>query len=230
MRMSEREAFAILGIKTLTVCPPLLEKAYDQALCCSISDHDPQGSASMTLIHRAYQVLSEEDTQKKPRFYVVCAASYAQGKMHGRWIDPMQAPELMQAQIAEMISESPTPHAKDWAIHHTEGFGYKGTFHDELDILHEKARFISAYGALGLKLLDRYNDPQRAYYMWDEHYHGVYESKMDFAIGLCSEYSHQPLIAQLKNHVDYKGLSESLFEKDYFFIALPEGLHVFTDR
>ena len=229
MRMSERDAFAILDIKTHNVCPELLEKAYDQALRRSIRDHDPQGSVLIQQIHRAYQVLSEEDSQKKPRIYVVCTASYAQGKIHGRWIDPIQAPELMQVQIAQMIAESPTSHAKDWVIHHTEGFGNKGTFHDDLEMLHAKAQFINKHGILGIKLLDRYNDPQRAYYMWNEDYHGVYESTVDFAIGLCSEYSHQPLIAQLKNHVDYQGLSVSLFTKNYFFIALQDGLHVFTD-
>lgn len=229
MHMSERDAFAILDIKTLTVSPPLLEKAYDQALRHFIRAHNPQESGLIQQIYRAYQVLSEGDTKKKSRIYVVCLASYHQGQMHGLWIDPMQTPALMEAQIAQMISESPSPDAKDWEIHHTEGFGYKGIFHDDLEMIHQKARFILEHGRLGVELLNRYNDPQRAHYIWDEHYHGIYESKADFAFKFCSEYDQHPLMKHLEKYIDYQDLGTNLFAEDYFFIELDNRLHVFRE-
>lgn len=47
----------------------------------------------------------------EPRIYVACLASYNNGVLHGRWID-LDDREEVEAEIAEMLRESPYPNVR----------------------------------------------------------------------------------------------------------------------
>ncbi len=47
----------------------------------------------------------------EPRIYVACLASYDNGVLHGRWID-LDDREEVEAEIAEMLRESPHPNVR----------------------------------------------------------------------------------------------------------------------
>lgn len=63
-----------------------------------------------------------------PRIYVASLSDYNAGILHGRWIDASLQPEEIEADIAEMLADSPTTKrygdvAEEIAIHDYEGFG-----------------------------------------------------------------------------------------------------------
>ena len=52
----------------------------------------------------------------EPRAYASCLASYNAGVLHGRWISADQDPEDIQAEIDQMLAESPEPGAEEHAV------------------------------------------------------------------------------------------------------------------
>ena len=63
-----------------------------------------------------------------PRIYVASLSDYNAGILHGRWMDASLQPEEIEADIAEMLADSPTTKrygdvAEEFAIHDYEGFG-----------------------------------------------------------------------------------------------------------
>lgn len=58
-----------------------------------------------------------------PRIYVACLVAYNDGRLHGAWIDADQDAADLAQEIQTMLTESPEPHAEEWAIHDYEGFG-----------------------------------------------------------------------------------------------------------
>jgi len=60
-------------------------------------------------------------TTDTPRIYIACLASYNAGRLHGRWIDAIDADSIRE-EIKEILKESPVPNAEEWAIHDYDGF------------------------------------------------------------------------------------------------------------
>ena len=65
----------------------------------------------------------EQEPQRRPQIYVADLAAYNNGVLYGRWLDAAQDEEALQADIAAMLAESPSPGPEEWAIHDYEGFG-----------------------------------------------------------------------------------------------------------
>ncbi|GIH99173.1 antirestriction protein ArdA [Planobispora takensis] len=65
----------------------------------------------------------EETVPVRPRIYAACLAAYSAGRSHGRWIDALQEPAEISAEIRAMLAASPVPGAEEWAIHDHQGFG-----------------------------------------------------------------------------------------------------------
>lgn len=85
-----------------------------------------------------------------PRIYAACLAAYNSGRLHGRWIDAIQDPEDIQAEISEMLAASPIPDAEEWAIHDYEGFeGARLEEYSGIEKAHALALFIVEHGPLG---------------------------------------------------------------------------------
>lgn len=142
--------------------------------------------------------------------YVACLASYNAGHLHGRWIEVTDA-EDMQADIAEMLRESPFPNvmvpcpecpgapdegdlvcsecggtgevpsAEEWAIHDYDGLPSSFGEHPDLDLLVAYADAAEQYGE-PFRLW--WQDQQRNAVDVDaflEQYAGTFESEADWA-------------------------------------------------
>jgi antirestriction protein len=70
-------------------------------------------------IHRE----TEDSVAESPRIYVVCLASYNNGRLHGKWIDADQPNEALIDEVRAMLAASQEPGAEEWAIHDYDGFG-----------------------------------------------------------------------------------------------------------
>ena len=164
-----------------------------------------------------------------PRIYVACLAAYNNGILHGEWIDADQDVDNVHAEIQAMLANSPLRDAEEWSIHAFEGFGEKTLSEGEdIDDVVKFAEFIIKHGELGAVLLQEYST-EDAELLLDEHYHGTYDSEIDFAYAIFEDcYSHA-MPKNLMGYFDYVGFTRDLFISDYFSVEADHKTHVFSN-
>ncbi len=167
-----------------------------------------------------------------PHIYVACLAAYNHCRGHGEWIDATQGVEEILEQISIMISESPIPAAKEYAIHGHEGF-HGLTIEEDASIeeVQAKALFVLEHGELGVELATYYGgnlkDAEEAL---NEHYHGEYESELDFAIEFFDECYLETVPDTVRYYIDYDSFKTDLFIDDYFSIKVGGKIYIFAQH
>lgn len=73
--------------------------------------------------HRDNPEEGEREPRAQPRIYVASLADYNDGRLHGAWIDAAQDDDELGAAVKDMLAQSPSPGAEEWAIHDYEDFG-----------------------------------------------------------------------------------------------------------
>ena len=145
-----------------------------------------------------------------PRIYVACLAAYNAGRLHGRWIDAAQDAEDIRAEIAAMLSESPEPHAEEWAIHDFEGFGdYRLSESENLDDVAEIAAKIEEHGDAYLAALALSADREEADRLFQE-YRGHWDTPEEFAQELVEELGYIPKDFPAWIHIDWTHTAREL--------------------
>lgn len=133
------------------------------------------------------------------RIYVACLASYNNGTLHGRWID-LEGMDLadLQAEIAEMLRESPYPNvevadpetgemvpsAEEWSIHDYDGipssFGENPDLENVLDYVACHEEHGEAY--------DAYVSWRGREYASKEDFEDCYRGEYPTAADYCEEF------------------------------------------
>lgn len=162
-----------------------------------------------------------------PEIYVACLASYNNGVLYGKWINANQSSEDLQEEVSSLLSESPYPHAEEWAIHDHNDFGINIISEcSSLEEVSEYARFIAEHGKLAIALLTYFgSDISYVETAIEEHYLGEYESKADFVESFTEETN--PVPEQLAYYIDYKKMAYDYFINDFFSIEVDYKVHVF---
>jgi len=167
--------------------------------------------------------------QLKPMIYVACLAAYNAGMLHGKWIEAEQSTDDLQAEVFEMLHQSPISDAEEWAIHDYLGFGdlslseYTGMAEvSELAALTaQHGRPFTAYAAyVGSEYAteDRFEDA----------YCGEHGDRTDFARDLFDEI-YPDLPAGLRSYIDHELFARDLFLGDYLELSSPTGIYVFQN-
>ncbi|HFS5637807.1 TPA: antirestriction protein ArdA [Legionella pneumophila] len=92
-------------------------------------------------------------------------------------------------------------------------------------MLQNKSSFIKEHGELGLALLGDYSIDD-AQTMLEEHYHGCYDSEVDFAWQLFDDcYAHQ-MPDSLICYFDFEAFSHDLFISDYCSVSAGDQTHI----
>ncbi len=166
---------------------------------------------------------------ENPRIYVACLASYNNGILHGCWIDAVTDVDTMRNEIQIMLSKSPIANAEDYAIHDYEGFGsFIIEQYTDLETICDYVAFYEEYEELGLEVSAYYGDIESAKEALENHYHGEYDSELDYATELFDEcYAHE-LSEPVKSYIDYDAFCRDLFINDYLSIELNGKVYVFS--
>ncbi|KTD56766.1 antirestriction protein [Legionella santicrucis] len=165
-----------------------------------------------------------------PQIYVACLASYNNGVLHGKWIEANQDADSIYNEVYEMLHDSPTENAEEFAIHDFEGFGSAqlGEY-DSIDDVAELAAFIAKHGELGAELVG-YSSIEDAEKLLAENYHGAYDSEVDFAHAIFDDcYSNAAIPENLMFYFDYDAFARDLFISDYFSVEVDGQTHVFSN-
>ena len=164
-----------------------------------------------------------------PRIYVACLATYNNGHLHGAWIDCDQEAEEIEAEISEMLKNSPQPGAEEWAIHDYENWhGIEIDEYENIEKLAELAQALAEHGK-----------PLAVYYQhfgeiegFEDRYLGVYESEEDFAYETLEQQGLTQKIEELGlmiSYIDWAAIARDWFICDYLSAETAyQEVHVFN--
>ena len=159
-----------------------------------------------------------------PRVYAACLASYNAGTLHGEWLDCTDPDELREG-IEEMLSNSPTDDAEEWAFHDSENFGdYTVSEHADIDELTEIGRCIEEHGEAFAAYAENIGDGADEA-GFEEAYCGEWDSETAYAENLMDDCYSIP--DHLVNYIDYDAFARDLFCGDYYSVDGGAGVYVF---
>lgn len=165
-----------------------------------------------------------------PNIYIACLASYNNGILYGKWLNATQGLDVIQEEIQTMLSQSPIPHAEEWALHDYEGFGsYQLSEYESITTICEIADFIVKHGELGVEVMASIGcDLQSAEEIIENQYHGTYDNELEFATQLFDDCYIHEVPAAIQYYIDYDAFRRDLFMSDYFSITVDGETHVFS--
>jgi len=146
-----------------------------------------------------------------PRIFVACLSSHHAGMQHGRWLDAAQETDELREEIALMLEDSPTPNAREWAIHDHEGFSpLTLDEHEDLGEVNEAARLIADYGPIAAHILVfeggfGQHEPARA--ALEKRYIGAYGSAADWVDEQIETGAYGPVDRRLLPYIDRERLA-----------------------
>ncbi len=162
-----------------------------------------------------------------PKIYVACLAAYNNSYLHGVWIDALQSEDEIYDDIYAMLAASPIESAEEFAIHDYLGFG--DTHIDEYEstpTIVKLVEFINEHGELGAALLGEYSIDDAQTFI-ENHYHGAYDSEVDFAQTIFEECYSDAIPKNLIYYIDHDKFSRDLFINDYFSLEVQGRTHIF---
>ncbi len=163
-----------------------------------------------------------------PQIYVACLAAYSSGYLHGRWVDAMQGVDGIYDDINEMLADSPVEDAEEWALHDYSGFGSaRIEEYESIETVVKIANFINVHGELGATLMGEYSIDD-AHRFLEDHYHGAWDSEVDFAQSMFEECYSDAIPDYLAGYFDHEAFSRDLFINDYFSVEAQGQTHVFS--
>jgi len=162
------------------------------------------------------------------QIYVACLASYNAGQLHGVWIDARQNSDAINAEIFQMLANSPVHDAEEWAIHDNSGFcGVEISEYAGLDYIIELAEFIEEYQELGAELINYFDSLEYVKTALSDYYNGEWDSEKDFSENLFNEINLDSIPENLKFYIDYEKFNRDIFICDYVSIPVRGKVHVF---
>lgn len=140
-----------------------------------------------------------------PRIYVASLSDYNAGTLHGEWIDATQDVEDINAEIAEMLSKSPTGDqhpdtpAEEWAIHDYDNFGELASTLGEYPSIERVSAIAQAIEEHGNAFIawysscdGDYNGPETMSSEFEDMFQGEFDSAADYAQDIAEECSTEP--------------------------------------
>lgn len=166
-----------------------------------------------------------------PKIYVASLADHDAGQLHGIWLDATIGVADLLVAIKNMLTESPSTGAEEWAILDCEGFhDIVIDPHDLLELVHELAIGIASEGAAFAAWYRRFRPESphlteqfRAVYL-GEHWgsEGYVESLYDCEIQAVYHATRwSPLSAYI--HIDVTPLAQCLVERGELVVIEPAG-------
>lgn len=163
-----------------------------------------------------------------PKIYAACLSSFNNCIVYGRWINADQSLKQIRNEIQDMLTNSPIEGAKEYALHDYEGFGRIKLSHDDgLETVINYATFIAEHGDLGTNLIADLGF-KYAKALLENHFHGVFESEVDFAYTLFNECYCNALPENLSFYFDYAAYTRDLFTNDFISVDVEGKLHIFS--
>jgi antirestriction protein len=157
-----------------------------------------------------------------PRIYVACLACYNDGKLHGVWVDAIDADEIETARLA---LQTECGHLdNDWAIHDYEGFcGIKLGESESFTDVAELARLLEEHGPAYAAYVENVGAKYATEDGFRDAYQGEFDSAEAYAEELVAELYDLKALGNLANYIDYEAFARDLGFDGYTFSRAPSG-------
>ncbi|MFC1609827.1 antirestriction protein ArdA [Myxococcota bacterium] len=168
----------------------------------------------------------------EPRVYAACLASYAAGILHGRWISADQEPEDIQAEIHQMLAESPEPGAEEWAFHDNQSLPGLGEF-EAVETVAKMGRLVTEHGYdLVAGVMGHLGDVDEVELALSEHYQGEWKSLSDWACDWFEQTGElQSLPESLAPYFDYDAWArDAELNGDVLVVDAGGSVHILWSR
>jgi antirestriction protein len=190
------------------------------------------------------------------RFYAACLASYNNGRLHGAWIDASDDVDAMQAEIAQMLRESPFPNvtvehpvssemvpsAEEWAVHDYDGAWPAGLGeYPSLDVLAAWSEVIDAADDAGISfdvakmVAEHYGEPHNGAFdetleALSDRYCGCHDTLTAYAESFADDTGMLAEVPDtIARYFDFEAFGRDMqLGGDVFTIRTDNGLHVFN--
>ena len=168
--------------------------------------------------HQDDQTSPEEERRAQPRIYVASLADYNEGRLYGAWIDAAQDEDELDRAVKEMLAQSPSPGAEEWAIHDYEGFGELRIDESESFAAVAKiARGIKEHGPAFAAWAAHIGTDSEALDEFEDAYMGEWENAVAFAEEMFADLGHVdeirggvPELLAPYVQIDYEGFVRDL--------------------
>lgn len=168
-----------------------------------------------------------------PRIYVACLSAYANGKLHGSWIDCNQDADAIWEEINEILRNSPEPDAEEWAIHNHDNWqGISIGETESIEQIVQLAELLQEHGKPFAVYCNYHGSDDASAEDFSDRYIGQYESEEDFAYQLWEE---SGLVKQLEDlgvscsYIDWESIACDLFIDSYFSVDIAyKEVYVFS--
>jgi len=145
--------------------------------------------------HNDHEPSLERVSPPSPRIYVASLADYNVGRLHGIWLDANRDHGELQADVRDMLADSPEPGAEEYAIHDYEGFGdARLAEYDSLELVSRIACGIAAHGPAFAAWARIQEGDEAALDRFEEAYLGHHESEQAYAEQLIDDLGYQQLL------------------------------------
>ncbi|MFC1609843.1 antirestriction protein ArdA [Myxococcota bacterium] len=168
----------------------------------------------------------------EPRAYAACISSYAAGVLHGRWISADQDPDDIQAEIEQMLAESPEPGAEEFAWHDYCGLPGLGEL-ESVETVAKVGRLVVEHGYdLVAGLMAPFSDVDEVETALLEQYQGSWDSLTDWACDWLEQTGElQSLPESLAPYFDYDAWArDAELNGDVYTVEVDGSVHVFWGR
>lgn len=162
----------------------------------------------------------------KPCIYVICAASYELGELHGTWIRADQRIDDIHFEIDLLLRKSPSSYLKGWKIHSSHGFNNLLKGHESLPEIVQIAYTLTGSSRAFTAFTAWKGIKHATVEAFEESYRGEYESVEEFVEERYKALYSIPSV--LDGYIDWSRIAENWFPSHFIAIKDVNGVHIFS--
>jgi len=179
----------------------------------------------------------ERQRPTAPTVYVASLSDYNDGHLHGRWINADLDPADIQNAIDDMLTNSVTPQAEEWAVHDHDGFGpLHLPEYMNVETISKLGAGIRDHGIAFAHWAAHVGlDDSDGLDRFENHYLGQWESMEQFAEELLDDFGIEAALGAIATpfrwyiKVDTKAFARDL-AMDYVVSEGPDGVYLWDQR
>ena len=165
-----------------------------------------------------------------PMIYVACLAAYNGGMLHGQWLDANQSEDELQAEVFDMLKQSPIDDAEEWAIHDYQDFGELSlSEHTGLAEVSNLAALLSEYGRPYSAFAAYFGTDYATGDRFEEAYEGPFDDRESFGRHIFDAFHASEMPENLHFYFDCELYARDLLINDYIECDAPSGFYVFRN-
>lgn len=170
--------------------------------------------------------------RETPRIHVICVSAEEAGLKHGRWLDANVDAQVLEAQVRQLLADSPIADAERYSITESEGFcDLDISDNAELGWVAAAAKLVARWGeAAAVQIedhgLDELDHVRRIFESGQ--YYGAWDSEKDWARDLLGDDVEDLDDGDDEDGPGYERAVEAYLGSSYYSLRGDDKVHIFV--